>query len=304
MRHLVSAAVLLLAACATLPPLRPADPAQAVANERSAGTAFADGIRIVVRPGAWKGGEDLEQYLTPVEVAIHNASGRAVQVRPASFSLLVPGGFRYDALSAEDVRRALGPMRAGVYGGYGYLFAPWGTPFYGWGGPYRAWSGWNGFGPSPWWGPVVYYGGPSSGRIPTEARTQGTLEPGGHATILLFFPVPAEHLDTLALDASLSDTSGQKLAALRVPFVRRAPGAGLAVASDRSAAGSGLPQSPPARLVADRPAATARDDPAFAAAGDASAAAAAAGGHARRPAGAGARRRAATAVAAPPRATR
>ncbi len=220
MRSLVPAALLLLAACATLPPLRPADPAQAVADERSAGTASAGGIRIVVRPGAWKGGEDLEQYLTPVEVAIHDASERAVQVRPASFSLLVPGGFRYDALSTEDVRRALGPMRAGIYGGYGYASPPWGSPFYRWAGPYGRWWGWSGFGPSPWWGPVVVYGGPSSGRIPSHALTQGTIEPGGSATILLFFPVPAENLDALELDASVSDASGQKVAELRVPFVR------------------------------------------------------------------------------------
>lgn len=216
MRHLVPAAVLLLAGCITLPPLRPADPAQAVPNEKSAGTAFANGIRIVVHPGAWKGGEDLEQYLTPVEVAIHNGSGRAVQVRPASFSLHVPGGFRYDALSTEEVRRFLGPMR----GGYGYAFVPWGPPFYPRGGPYVGWWGWNGYGPSPWLGPVIYYGGPSYGRIPTGALTKGTLEPGGDATILLFFQVPADTLSALALDATLSDPSGQRLADLRVPFVR------------------------------------------------------------------------------------
>jgi hypothetical protein len=220
MRPLAPAAVLLLAACATLPPLRPADPTQAVPDDRSAATAFAEGIRIVVRPGAWDGADDVEQVLTPVEVAIHNASGRAVQVRPASFSLLVPGGFRYDALSAADVRRALGPARARAYGGVGYAFAPWGPPFYPWAGPYGGWWGWGGFGPSPWWGPVLVYGRPSAARIPSEALTKGTLEPGGNATILLFFPVSAQNLDALELDARLSDASGQKLPELRVPFVR------------------------------------------------------------------------------------
>jgi hypothetical protein len=219
MRPLAPAAVLLLAACATLPPLRPADPSQAVANEKSAATAFAEGVRIVVRPGAWEGGGDVEQVLTPVEVGIHNGSGRAVQVRPASFSLLVPGGFRYDALSPGDVRRALGPARGSAYG-VGYAFAPWGPPFYAWSGPYGGWWGWGGFGPSPWWGPVLVYGRPGAARIPSEALTKGTLEPGGDATILLFFPVPAENLDALELDARLSDASGQKLPELRVPFVR------------------------------------------------------------------------------------
>ncbi len=218
MRPIASAALLLVAGCVTLRPLRPADPAQAVANEKSAGTAFANGIRIVVRPGAWKG-DDVEQVLTPVEVAIHNDGGRAVQVHPASFSLLVPGGFRYDALSPEDVRRALGPMRGG---GYGYAFVPGGAPFYpwAWAGPYRGWSSWSGFGPSPWWGPVITYGGRGYARVPSHAFAQGSLDPGGDATILLFFPVPAGNLNALELGASLSDESGQKLAELRVPFVR------------------------------------------------------------------------------------
>ncbi len=214
-----AAAALLLAACATLPPLRPADPSQAVPNEKSSATAFADGVRIVVRPGAWDGGEDLEQYLTPVEVAIHNGSNRRLQVRPSEFSLLAPGGFRYDALSTEDVRRILGPLRGGIYGGYGYAFVPWGVPFTPWGGPYGGWWGWEGFGPAPWWGPVVYYGAPGY-RIPSSALAQGTLEPGGNATVLVFFPVPAEKLNALELDASLADAAGQRVAELRVPFVR------------------------------------------------------------------------------------
>ncbi|HEX9049758.1 MAG TPA: hypothetical protein VF841_04430, partial [Anaeromyxobacter sp.] len=216
MRHPLPAVLLLVGAACALPPLRPADPSQAVANERSAGTAFADGIRIVVRPGAWRDAEDLEQTLTPIEVAIHNGSARGVQVRPASFSLLVPGGFRYEALSTDEVRRVLGPMRAGMYGGY--TLVPWGPPLYPWGGPYGGWWGWGGFGPGPWWGPYVAYGGPP--RVPSHAFTRGTLEPGGDASILLLFPVPADDLDALELDARLSDTSGQRLPELRVPFVR------------------------------------------------------------------------------------
>jgi hypothetical protein len=215
MRSTVPAALLLLSACATLPPLRPADPTQAVADEKSAGTAFANGVRIVVRPGAFSR-DDVEQVLTPVEVAIQNDSGRALQVRPASFSLVVPGGFRYDALAPGDVRRVLGPLHRA----YGYAFVPFGPPFYPWAGPYGGWWGWSGFGPSPWWGPVVTHGGPSYGRVPSNALTRGTLEPGGNATILLFFPVPAENLNALELDAALSDGSGQKIADLRVPFVR------------------------------------------------------------------------------------
>ncbi len=209
------AATLLLAACATTP-LRPADPAQAVANDRSAATAVAAGIRVVVRPGAWQGYRgDIDEYLTPVEVAIQNGSGRAIQVRPSAFSLFTPGGFRYEALSPEDVRHALGPWRGAVYG-YGYSFYgayPVGGPFYPWGG---GWAGWWGYGPHPWWGAVPY----SGYAVPAKAFAKGTLDPGGSATVLLLFPVPATELNALELDATFADTSGTKLADLRVPFVR------------------------------------------------------------------------------------
>jgi len=38
--------------------------------------------------------------------------------------------------------------------------------------------------------------------------------------VLLFFPVPATSLTALELDVNLTDTSGQSVAALRLPFVR------------------------------------------------------------------------------------
>ncbi len=215
---LAASAVLVVTACATLPPLRPLDPAQAVPNEKSAGTAFSDGVRIIVRPAKWSGSDDIEAYLTPIEIGIHNGGARALQVRPSSFSLWAPGGFRYDAMSPQDVRQVLGPMH-GAWGGYGYAFVPWGYPFAPWAGPYGGWWGWGGFGPSPFWGPVVSYGGPGY-RIPSHALAQGTVDPNGNATVLVFFPVPADKLDAFQLDASLADTSGQKVADLRVPFVR------------------------------------------------------------------------------------
>ncbi len=217
MRKVLASAALLVAACATIPPLRPANPEQAVPNEKSAGTAFTDGVRIVVRPEAWRD-DYVDEYFTPIEVAVHNGSARAVQVRPASFSLLAPGGFRYDALTPADVRSVIGPMRAGNYGGYGYVLYPWGAPYGPWVGPYGGWWGWNGFGPGPWVGPVIYYGGRRP--VPSHALAQGTVEPGGSATVLLFFPVPADKLNALELHASLSDAAGQKVAELRVPFVR------------------------------------------------------------------------------------
>ena len=213
MRTPLAAALLLLAACVTVPPLRPADPAQAVANERSAAAAAAGGVRVVARPAAWTGGgDDLEEYLTPVDVRIQNGGGRALRVSHAAFSLLAPGGFRYEALSTDEVRHALGPYRGAVYGPYASFLGPYAwAPFYPWGGPWTGWWDW-GFGPAPWWGSTL--------AVPTRAFARGTLEPGGSTSVLLFFPVAATSLTALELDVNLADTSGQSVAALRLPFVR------------------------------------------------------------------------------------
>lgn len=226
MRSRIPAAlVLLLAACATVPPLRPADPAQAVAHERSAATAVAEGIRIIVRPEAWQGYRgDLDQHFLPIEVAIHNGSGRAVDVQPASFSLLAPDGFRYQALSTEDVRHAFAPFRGSPYA-YGYSFYasyPWSGPYYASGrGGYWAWG--PGPGPYPGTYPYVgaypYYGYGYSG-LPPNALAKGTLEAGGKTSVLVFFPVAGSKLKSVELDATLVDTAGQSVAQLRVPFVR------------------------------------------------------------------------------------
>lgn len=226
MRSLVAASVL-VAGCASLPPLRPADPTQAVANERSSATAVADGVRVVVRPGAWKGWRgDLEDRLTVLEVRIHNGSRRGVQVRPESFTLVTPQGFRYEALSREEVRLALGPYRGSGYGWtyYGFGVHPWGLDPWGpypWGGPWAGWSGW-GWAPSPWWGGYPYAGAypHAASPVPAGALARGTIEAGGSGSVLVFFPVPETSLGALTLVAELVDASGDRIGAVRVPFAR------------------------------------------------------------------------------------
>lgn len=238
MRPAIAAAFLLLAACA-MAPLRPADPAQAVANDRSAATAAAAGVRVIVRPGAWPGYRgDLDDYLTPVEVAIQNGSGRPLQIGPASFSLLTPSGFRYEALSSEDVRHALGPWRGGAYGYSFYSAYPVGGPFYPWGPPWALWA----YGPHPWWGAVPYYG--SGYGVPSRALVKGTLDPGGSTSVLLLFPVAANELQALELDASFVDGAGARVAELRVPFVREGQRPMATPLPPTAAPGPGAPQQP------------------------------------------------------------
>src|SRR4030042_1365419 len=156
--------LLLVAGCATLPPFRPTDPFQAVANEPSTAAATAEGVRMIVRTAARQGGRgDGEERLTPVEIAVQNASGGALEIRPAHFALTAPDGFRYEALPTEDVGRALGPAPR-VYAPYGY----W--PYGPYPGSYSPWgSGW-GFGPGLW---VPAPSAPYGGGLPPRALAHG-----------------------------------------------------------------------------------------------------------------------------------
>ncbi len=217
MRLAFVASLALTCACATLPPFRAVDPAQAVPREPDAASVDAGGVRITVRPGSWSGtSRDLEDVLTPVEIAIENRSGRALQVRPDAFGLVAPNGFRYAALEPRAVRRLLAPYTGGpgwYYGFYGVypwpgFYQPWGA-FY----PYSWWGPWGPYGP--------YYGPPYPPAPPPRAlATKGTLEDGGHVSLLLLFPVPATSLSSIVFEANLLDPSGAPVSAARAPFAR------------------------------------------------------------------------------------
>lgn len=207
----------LLAGCAHATHFRPALAEQAVQGQPESATAEAAGVRIWARAGEWSGWpDDLEERLTPVEAYLENRSGKPIRIRPEHFSLLAPGGFRYQALEARDVPRWLGPHwrpRASVhvyYGAYGAYpwpgFRHWGYPWY----PYAWWGVWGG--PSPWPPPAP----PALPRPGPE----GTLESGGQVSVLLLFPVPARQLSGLWLDADLVEPGGQKLGSIRLQFAR------------------------------------------------------------------------------------
>jgi hypothetical protein len=218
----IAASFVLACACVTvLPPFQPADPAQAIPNEPDAAAGTVAGVRITVRPGSWTGWPyDLEEHLTPVEIVIENGSGRPLEVRPHLFGLVVPNGFRHDALDAQAMRRRFAPAPPSVAFHYGFYGV------YPWPGFYRPWTRYY---PYMWWGflpgevyplpPYAYYRPPLP--APAETALDGTLENGGHVSLLLFFPVPATSLQALSFDARLVDASGQPIGNLRVPFVRK-----------------------------------------------------------------------------------
>jgi hypothetical protein len=225
MRKLLVPAIL-LGGCVHLAPFAPVIPAQAVRDDPRSATAEAAGVRMTVHVGDWSGWpEDLDDFATPVEVQIENGSGRELQLRHPLFALLVPSGFRYDALSPREVRRLLRGLAYGYAGPGGWYYGAWGV--YPWPGPLMPWPD-----AYPWfaWGPPP--------PPPTPAPLpNGRLAPGGRVSLLVFFPVPATRLERCAFEADLVASDGTRLGRIQVPFERRA--------AAPVAAGPILPPPPP-----------------------------------------------------------
>ncbi len=180
-------------------------PAQAVAGDPFAAQAEAEGVRVVARAGDWRGWpETLEERLTPVGVTVENRSGKALRIRPDSFELVDPGGFRHRALGVADLQRE-----------FSYLG---GWRWQGWyGGPWPGFWGWPAYGPYPgswggWW-----YVEPT----PPPQRAEGTLQDAGRLMTWLFFPVPTEALPRFELVVELvDDATGKGFGAVRISFLR------------------------------------------------------------------------------------
>jgi len=230
MRKLLAlSALALTSACAHLPPLVSATPAQAVPSDPRSATAEVGQVRLTVRPDRWRGWpSDLNKYVTPVEVLIENGSAKELAVRHTHFSLLLPNGFRYDALSGAEIRRFADTVY-GAGGGHWYYGAygvyPWPGLFMPWPGyyPYLWWG-------DPWWGDP-WYGAPPPPPPPRglNPTPSGKLIPGGRVAILVFFPVPADAVPACTFEAQVIATDGTELGTARMPFERRTVGRGVPV---------------------------------------------------------------------------
>lgn len=182
-------------------------PAQALAGDPFAAQAEAEGVRVVARAGDWRGWpETLEERLTPVGVMVENRSGKALRIRPESFELVDPGGFRYRALGTADLQRE-----------FSYLG---GWRWHGWYGPWLGfwdWPGWPAYEPYPGtWG-AWWYVEPT----PPPQRAEGTLQDEGRLRAWLFFPVPTGALPHFELVVELVDeATGRGFGAVRISFLR------------------------------------------------------------------------------------
>ena len=248
MRKLLALAALTLSsACVHLPPLVATAPEQAIPTDPRSATAGAGKVRVTARPDRWRGWpSDLDDYVTPVEVLIENHSDKEIAVAHTHFSLLLPTGFRYDALSGQEVRHLLGTVYGGA-GGYG-AYGAWGG--YAWPGLYMPWPyvspyAWWGV---PWWGDPWY--GPPPALPPRAANPtpSGKLVPGGKVSLLVIFPVPAERVSACTCEAQVVAADGGSLGTVKLPFERRGPGSGVPVSASPILAPppSAPPPAPPA----------------------------------------------------------
>lgn len=217
-RPLLLAALAVSGACVYLPPLGPSVAEQAVENDPHSASAEVASVRITVHPDDWRGyPSDLDEYVTPVELFIENGSAKELAIRQELFTLALPDGYKYDALSPGELRRIVGRGYYGggsywYYGAYGVypwpgFFMPW--PHY---YPYVWWG-------DPWYGPALP---PPPPRGPSPSPTpSGKLAAGGRVSVLVFFPVPADSLNHFAFEANVVASDGATLGTLKVPFERR-----------------------------------------------------------------------------------
>jgi hypothetical protein len=182
-------------------PLRPADPTATIKDVPMQGQVEVSGVRLIVQADDWRSWpEAVQAYLTPIEVKIDNHSGKALRIRHQQYGLTLPNGRQFTALSAAAVE---GKWRmicdfgrcAEAQGVYPYV-----------------WLGLRGPGAAY---PSVNFVGPDPRPVP-----EGTIEPGGYASVMLFFDVPADQVNAFTFWADLEDDAGVKLGTRRLAFTR------------------------------------------------------------------------------------
>ena len=182
----VVVASLVLAACSTtrVVPV----PAAGVVLDPAARSAAAqaDGIEIVVRPGAWQGNPaSLPGYVTPFHLLVVNGSPLPLRYDYPDLKLFDEARFQYTALPPADVARILravgetNPAARVALAAAGTSSVPlhWRRPFF--------WDPW-------WWGPAYYpypyYPPPRYDDIFVQALPVGVLDPGARTQGFVYFP--------------------------------------------------------------------------------------------------------------------
>lgn len=159
-------------------------PAAGVALDPEEGSAATsdDGVRLVVRPSAWRGSPaSLPSYVTPFHVRLVNGTAQPLRYDYGDFRLFDEARFQYTSLPPAEVVRLLqwadghrGVLVASV--SLSSMPRHWRRPLF-----------WD-----PWWGPWgPYWGPPPPPRVDDvflQALPVGTLHAGAQTHGFVYFP--------------------------------------------------------------------------------------------------------------------
>jgi len=208
-------------ACRSTPELRPAPEAAAAPSGVGEGAVAVDeGVRMVVRTGAWRGFPDgLATEITPLLVEITNDSDRPLLVRYEGITLTSLEGRTYMAMPPFDIDTdVVETVMVNEYAYDGFAIAPHLSRYY----PRLRVA-------DPFWWDGGYYARtvPAFRRIalPTGdmvqmALPEGVLAPGSRITGFVYFEQLADDISRVTFSADLVDaTVRTAFGRLEIPFV-------------------------------------------------------------------------------------
>lgn len=172
------------------------------------------GIQVRAQGDAWRGDPEVQRYVTPVRVSIHNAGRVPLRASYRTMALVAENGARFAGVPPLDVRGSIALRTYNevprYYGYYGYHpsidgYRPW----------THGYSGWYSDSVPSW---------PIRVSLPTQemldlALRDTPIPPGGSATGFVYFrPVP-DSAKRVTLEIGLTDgDTSRNLGTARIPF--------------------------------------------------------------------------------------
>ena len=203
----------LLASCATVHPLHPADQAIAARGDPEIRETEAAGVKVAAKADVWHNWlSDVQSRVTPIEVVLRNDSGSELLICAELFVLVLPNGARLAAMTPAELHRALPDVAPPAAGLAMYPAPRFPGEFPGRQPMLYSWPGVQGRGPVR---PPVTQIGPDTRPAPI-----GTLPTGRTVDLVVFFDTPADKLSSFVFETTLADADAQRLGVARVAFAR------------------------------------------------------------------------------------
>lgn len=224
----------LFTACATTPPLVPAEGETTVAGVPAAAVGEADGVRVIADADAWRAFPRDLGVAIPMRVRIENQSGVPLRITYDAFTLDLQGGMVLAAVPPLDVRgqtwvrdwNAPGPYMGGSFGWYGhpmvhrgFYLAPGYRRYY---PAMPRWYGRWGYGGAWTWAPPAWPVELPTRDMLVHAVPEGVLEEGGVVDGFIYFPVLPREAQSVRFSFEVVDAdTGEPQGAVSLAFDAR-----------------------------------------------------------------------------------